>query len=352
MNDNDIKFLSDKLNDFVSKHNIPLGLQNGKMGLCIYYYILYRYFGSKSDKVNAENLLNDIITNVYTIKNNIDLKDGIAGIGLGITFLVKHKYINADLNTSLEEIDDFIIKRIIYNIHNLYNDYDSITLLHLLYYFSIRLETQKRKSYSEKIYQEIIINLLNVIYEKLFYSSLYTEKSFVYKADYEVPIFLYLLGVIWKYDFYNYKIESILNECEASLCSMYPFLNSNRLYLLWGINNINRIYHSEALVSHSNFLKANINIYDILNKELKDKNIYFNNGICSIYFLYKDTMHDLFPINEELFINKIVKSEAWDMLVKNSLYFKKHIGLFDGLCGSILTVYALKHKINAEYRLL
>lgn len=36
MNYNDIKFLSDKLNDFVSKHKIPLGLQNGKMGLCIY----------------------------------------------------------------------------------------------------------------------------------------------------------------------------------------------------------------------------------------------------------------------------------------------------------------------------
>lgn len=109
MNDNDIKFLSDKLNDFVSKHNIPLGLQNGKMGLCIYYYILYRYFGSKSDKVNAENLLNDIITNVYTIKNNIDLKDGIAGIGLGITFLVKHKYISVSVLPAVFFLQDLLL---------------------------------------------------------------------------------------------------------------------------------------------------------------------------------------------------------------------------------------------------
>lgn len=72
--------LKNSLND--SEHF--LGLFGGKMGLCIYFYMLDYRESNKNFKVIAEKLLEQVISQLHTIKP-IDIENGLAGIGLAIS---------------------------------------------------------------------------------------------------------------------------------------------------------------------------------------------------------------------------------------------------------------------------
>ena len=72
--------LKNSLND--SEHF--LGLFGGKMGLCIYFYMLDYRESNKNFKVIAEKLLEQVISQLHTIKS-IDIENGLAGIGLAIS---------------------------------------------------------------------------------------------------------------------------------------------------------------------------------------------------------------------------------------------------------------------------
>lgn len=105
---NPIDILNTKLLSSVND-SYPIGLVNGKLGLCIYYFYLSRWEDKDEFKQIAENLLGDVVSQLSETMD-ITVETGLAGIAIGISHLIKEKFIGGDINVVLEEVDNSIFR--------------------------------------------------------------------------------------------------------------------------------------------------------------------------------------------------------------------------------------------------
>ncbi len=335
--------LNKKLESIIFKNNIPIGLYEGQMGICIYFYYLHKITEDKYYKKLADKILDNICQKIGATRT-IDIKNGIAGIGLGVNYLIKNKSITGNANKILENIDNKIFRELSYLDNG--DRIDLFSMIHLLYYWYLRDIEQKKGSNIDLLYRSLIIKILNLVYAKLECNDNHQEKSSVYKIDFELPQFLYVLSKLLSLEFYNQRIKSIINELSPTVCSIFPILHSNRLFLLWGMDSINKIFRIESWEQHINLLYNSIDISIIVNTELKDKNIYFNNGVASLYFITKNLKQYFNNNEQELYKHKILSAQAWELLQTDEKYFNSHIGLFNGFCGSMIALYDMKGFIH------
>ena len=83
----DIKELNKKLLLSIDD-NYPISLTQGLMGVCIYFYHLYRIDNNEEYKLIADDLLDDILGKL-SFESPISVENGLAGIGLGIMHLIE-----------------------------------------------------------------------------------------------------------------------------------------------------------------------------------------------------------------------------------------------------------------------
>lgn len=79
------------------------GLYNGKLGMAIIFYEYSRYSGDRL----YEQFSDEIIDSILDLPASLSFRfsDGLTGIGWGITYLLKEKFIEGDINDILSEID-------------------------------------------------------------------------------------------------------------------------------------------------------------------------------------------------------------------------------------------------------
>ena len=328
-----IKELNKKLVDF--KDNKALGLANGKMGRCIYFSCI-----SKSKEY--ESIVSQLIDDIYSQIDSLlfhDIKTGWMGIGLGINFLIENNHLKGDVNVVLKDIDTAIIKLL-----NKSSFRDNLSIFEqnqFLYYLYIRLLSQKKGRELETIFQEYSISLINNLHEKidaeLFDGPLYFD------VDYPLPLLLYVLSRISNLNFYNYKIDRVLQDISFQILSKIPFLHANRLYLIWGIEAINKQMQNKNWENHICLLRREFDFYEMLNNEFGSRNIYFNNGLPAAYLLIKVlpdyfTQDEMNEYNRQI-IKKIEQSSEWEKLLNDEDYFKLKSGLFDGWSGTSLLLH-------------
>ncbi|PXV65850.1 hypothetical protein CLV62_10623 [Dysgonomonas alginatilytica] len=325
-----------------SKNNNSLGLDHGKMRLSLYFFYIGRKSDNKEYLLAAEKLLDDIFENIKTLKK-IDIKDGLSGIGLGVHYLIKNKYVEGNINHVLEDIDNEIIKQLSYPRY--YTQLTSSSLIPILYYLCLRLEDQKVSSENNYIYQEIIIQTVNYIYQQI--NSDFFNESLSYNIEEcRLPLFLAVLSKLHKLQFYNNRVTKILEELSYHALSTIPILNANKLLLLWAINLVNKEIELENWARHITLLKNSLNIFSIFNDELRDKNIFFQDGISSIYLIIKD-LKELFTDQElntisDLTFSKIESSGIWNLL-QAPQYLSKYGNLPNIFC-IIPTLYFSDNK--------
>lgn len=90
-----------------------IGLLNGKMGIAIFFYHYSRYCGNKIYEDYAEELVDEI----YEEINNgtpVNFASGLTGIGWGIEYLVKNKFVQSDTDEALSEIDTAVYRNTLY----------------------------------------------------------------------------------------------------------------------------------------------------------------------------------------------------------------------------------------------
>lgn len=92
-----------------SSSTANLGLINGKMGIAIFFYHYYRITKNEMFSEYADELI-DRIYNEISIKTPINFEDGLAGVGWGIEYLIKNRFVAEDTDDSLTELDDIIYK--------------------------------------------------------------------------------------------------------------------------------------------------------------------------------------------------------------------------------------------------
>lgn len=100
---------------FYGSFTPDLGLYNGKMGMVVFFFHYARYTGNTLYEDFAEEFLNEILDSLH-IETPINFKRGLSGIGWGILYLIKQRFIETDIQETFKEIDDKIME---YNLLNM-----------------------------------------------------------------------------------------------------------------------------------------------------------------------------------------------------------------------------------------
>ena len=344
---NEIEALDKKILEY--EKSLPVGLADGKMGYCIYLYNIGRITDDEEYTKKAESLTEEIFEQIKDTKV-YDIKNGLAGIGLGIDYLVEKGFVEGDINNVLEDVDDILFKQLCNfflnpnlnissnpNSNKLYNS-DFLYQLQLLYYFIVRLKKQKKNSENAYFFREVIINGINYISEKIHPSFLEEPVSF----SLENTSILSLLVMSKCDELYKEKISRIMKELSLNILSKIPVLHANRLYLLYAMDRINKKIEIEGWNEHIKLLARESDIEHVIENELSD-DIYFSNGLPAIYLLLSDLRDYFSPDHidrhKKLIINKIEKSPLWNRLSADEDYLKQKSGLFSGYMGTSLLLH-------------
>ena len=330
----------------IDLERIPFGLYHGKMGLCIYFYELADLTSEKKYRVFAEKLLDDVIDNLLA-DIVIFPENGSTGICLAINYLLDKGYVKGNPNYVLKNLDDKIIQSLLFD-----KSFDngkktdlvmSNLLLGSLVYLAIRLQNTRLNHDEKQIMQNVIIENVNKI-ESL-EIDIFAEPAFFSVTEYFMPRYLQLLQQIYQLNFYNYKIEKIIDELSPHILYRYPLNKANRLSLFSAMNqlvatcgNINR------WDEYMKMLLQNLNVSQIIN-EFRNKNIVFFNGLCGFYYLLRKVGRD--NGYNDLFLNKITSSDIWNQLPEDEKSFKEQAGLYGGLPGVILTYLHILNDSNS-----
>lgn len=332
----------DRINNILlsvlSQNRLPLGLARGRMGICIYFFESGRLRNNENHTKIAEGLLNDILKNINE-SLPAGFEDGLAGIGYGIKFLVRNGYVQGDVNEILSDIDNEIIKKVSYP--EFFERTNPFELIGLLYYFSSRIpDINQEKDETLYIYKEITIDLINRVYQMVADSICREPLSFT--INYSLPLFLCVINQILALNFYNDRITKILEEMTPRILSLLPYVHANRLFLLWGMAAVNRQIRSEEWEAHIDLLKSSIDMDKILWEEMRNQNVYFENGITGILVIL--SLSKIMKYDSNIFLEKLEKSDVWDMLGKDISYFWQHVGLMRGFCGIALAYLRLSKQ--------
>ena len=323
----------------------PLGLANGKMGFCFFAFWLARCENSSKYWKAAESLLEDIFNRaVHTPVINV--MNGVAGIGLAVRYLIKESFVKGNPNSILGDVDNKLFKHLSYLVY--LNNMSTLSVIHILFYLSLRLNDQKRGSEPEYLYQELIIALVNHIYQKA--DAAFYDEPATFSVAWPLPQFLFVLGRIYHLNFYNYRIIKIMEEVGAKVLSILPTLHANRLILMWGMDAVVRQVNMTGWNSHIELLKERTDINTVLDDELRSKNIFIDNGLSGLYLLLSALQKYFSKDEVQLWMTKIIdrieSSDVWALIEQKPDYLMQNRGLLSGLCGVSMVLADAKSKYS------
>ena len=138
------------------------GLLDGKMGCVIFFFHFAKYSGKSIYEKFAYELLDEIYEEI-SYKTPVGFKDGISGIAWGMDYLISNKFVNADDEDLLDEIDKLIVKTGVNEIQDTSVESGLKGLAH--YVISRKSNTEISHSMISKDYVRDLINALFQVYQ-------------------------------------------------------------------------------------------------------------------------------------------------------------------------------------------
>ena len=264
------------LKNILNDQDISLGLSDGKMGACIYFYHLAKSIDHAAYQQLAEELLDEVLSRINTVKT-IDIENGLLGIALGVSYLIRNNHIQGDENEALKEIDDKVFNYVGFN----HTGEEVANLIQILYYICIRKQAVSLKE-ANYLFNELSVQIINTLHIKM--ESIIKEDRIGFDIRTKLPLFLFVLSKVWQFHFYNHKIEKMMHEAIPFIVSKYAATNAQRLYLLWGIGKMNLCIGDERLTKHCNLLLSSIDTIDLL-YEFRNKSVFIDDGITGVCLL-------------------------------------------------------------------
>lgn len=308
---------------------LPIGLIYGKMGLSIYFYRLARQ--EKNDEYNklAGRLLDEIFEHIGTVKS-IDVEHGLSGIGLGISYLIRHEYVQGNENSILRDVDDEIFKKVCSENVTI----DSTNLIHALLYICVR--KQSLRGEQEFLFRELAVQIINTLHARV--EKVLNDDVLVFSLNSELPLFLFALGNAYEVGIFNYKIERIILEITPFLLSKYSYRDAQKLQLLWGIGKIKAHIHDERLTEYCHMLASQID-FDNLLGEFRSKNMFLHSGLAGVCLLMLTLDKECAQMLDRNAFYSKAKEKIENSIVWESPYefLSSQIGL-SGYCG-LITIY-------------
>lgn len=311
--ENDVLKIIDEILSSHSK-NTNIGLLNGKTGLCLYYFILNR---GDNDVNLAQNLLDNVISNLKIGSTDTTFATGLSGISWAIEFLIRNCYINGDPEEVVYELDNNIFKNIAYSILNK-ADFES-GILGYLFYYLYKMQFLKGDSLSFALYEKVVVKLLNDLSDLLENNGLSVKPSHEFTVFWDLPICLFLLGRVYKLNIHLNKVDNILSILTPMILELRVPSNAYKLSLGVGLSCLLREVKDDRLSSFLQTLHEEFNIELLLNEEFRDKSLHFKNGLSGIYFLLwlkslvSNESGETFSLLKFRILDRIKNSSFWDI---------------------------------------
>lgn len=331
----------------MDRKDMPIGLYYGKMGLCIYFFETGKLLDKPQYTDFAEKLLDEVIAESADF-TAIDHETGLTGICIAINYLLKNDFVKGNPNIVLEDFDTKIIQSLLFN--RVYEDNSKINtgLLKLtlgsLDYLATRLENNELQPDKRFIIENTIIEYINKI--ESYTLDKYADQLAFTISGYFVSTYLRYLYKLYNINFYNYKIDKVLDELSERVSYLFPSLECNRLLLWSSISRINKIKNYNTLKTYAKVLISNTTIDNAIN-EFRNKDIMLNNGLCGFYYLLKsENIHIQY---KSVFEKKIENSDMWKTKFEEEEKLKHNLGLFNGFAGVILTYLDVKENVKNTF---
>lgn len=314
---------------------MPIGLFDGLMGICIYFYYQGSYYQERKYDKFAEKLLDTIADNLSE-KMQIEIQTGLLGICFGINHLIKNNFVRG--NSRVLQMPEEKIYREIYLIIDKTGNLSSEemhTLLHGAFYFCAKLKESKVLLDDHFLYQNLIIDCINKI-EFVPDIKKHTEPFLFLPVMDFLPLYLILLSNVYSLKFYHYKLKKICDSLNEIIMSKYPYSLSSRLFLAFAIKEVNDYYNNSDWERHAEVLFDNISINNVIDTSFRNKNILPHNGLAGFYYILK-RFGNLTDTYKNCLSRKLAQSELWeDKLNKSIDNNSASWGLVRGLSGVIL----------------
>lgn len=127
----------------------------GKTGMSLFFFLLFRYTGNRWYEGFAEKLLEDVCGGL-SLHCPVTFADGLCGIGWAIGFLKKEGFIEGDTDDILEEVDRQVMER---DVHRITDASLETGLAGIAAYVRSRLNSQRNRGKSllfDSIYLKIL----------------------------------------------------------------------------------------------------------------------------------------------------------------------------------------------------
>ena len=101
------------------------GLVHGKMGIAIFFFHYAQYTGNELFADYAMDLINEILEQIH-VNNPANYETGIAGIGVGIDYLIRNDFLTTE-DDICEDIDQRMVRALLYDPLSNFSQYDGLT---------------------------------------------------------------------------------------------------------------------------------------------------------------------------------------------------------------------------------
>lgn len=335
------KELEYKINNVLQQFSFT-GLLKGDMGVCIYYFVLGRMRHDPQMTQFGEATLEKIMANMGQNKI-LFMEEGITGIALGISFLLKYKFVEGDVNEVLQDIDDHIYKGTCSLLEKEVTPNIKLPILDVLIYFIVRY-INVNSAIRKKLYLRFIEHLFNYIY--IHRQDNFYQETFPFNLMKEQYLFMGVLVWIYQLGIDQKRIENIFHEMKLFLFSCHPVLHANRFHLMTVARCVGKFTHDTEWMNFAERLAQDIDIRHILENELTNKNIMPQTGVIGIWLLQKLNIWMGFAMNDQNydFEKRIVESSLWERIEHDGEFFSNYYSL-NGYCGIRLFLDYLKRKV-------
>jgi hypothetical protein len=113
------------------------------------------------------------------------------------------------------------------------------------------------------------------------------------------------------------------------------------------------LHNNSAWNNYIKLLYREIDVNEILEKEMTGRKIFIDNGLSGIYLLLHSINNDFsdypIPFDPQLIYDKIWNSEAWSALLDRDYFYQIHHGLLNGFPGVQLVLAHIKNGLNHDF---
>lgn len=143
---------------------INYGLYDGKIGLCMGYFIYARERKEPDYAIKAKGILHDVIDHIDKL-DAYSLNKGLIGFGWAIEWMYKHDFIRIGTNEFLEDLDDEVYKLVVYNTPKSIDFEDGIFAIMLYLYTRICSKSRGQNFYRNICNCECLSILVDRLYQ-------------------------------------------------------------------------------------------------------------------------------------------------------------------------------------------